>query len=99
MNYEIDEVDGIPFVFVKTTPYRGNGLDRIKNWYSFYRNLFRIYKEVIGRLGKPDLILASSVHPLTMVAGVQIAKRIGVPCICEIRESFGRAMGGCLANS
>lgn len=92
MNYEIDEVDGIPFVFVKTTPYRGNGLDRIKNWYSFYRNLFRIYKEVIGRLGKPDLILASSVHPLTMVAGVQIAKRIGVPCICEIRDLWPEAI-------
>ncbi len=90
--YEIADVDGIPFVFVRTTPYEGNGMDRIKNWYSFYRNLFRIYKAVIGKLGKPDLILASSVHPLTMAAGVQIAKKIKVPCICEVRDLWPEAI-------
>ncbi|MDE6925376.1 MAG: glycosyltransferase family 4 protein [Acetatifactor sp.] len=90
--YEIAKVDDIPFVFVKTTPYQGNGLDRIKNWYSFYRNLFRVYKSVIERLGRPDILLASSVHPLTMVAGVQIARKIKVPCICEVRDLWPEAI-------
>ena len=35
---------------------------------------------------KPDVILASSVHPLTLVAGLKLAKRSNVPCICEIRD-------------
>jgi len=90
--YEIAEVDAIPFVFVKTTPYQGNGLDRIKNWISFYGNLFRVYKPVMKKLGKPDIILASSVHPLTMVAGVQIARRLKLPCICEVRDLWPEAI-------
>lgn len=90
--YEIAEVDEIPFIFVKTSPYQGNGLDRIKNWFSFYCNLFRIYKKVMEKVGKPELILASSVHPLTMVAGVQIAKRMKVPCICEVRDLWPEAI-------
>ncbi|EKC51525.1 glycosyltransferase, partial [human gut metagenome] len=28
----------------------------------------------------------SSVHPLTLVAGLKLAKRSNVPCICEIRD-------------
>ncbi|MFZ3577508.1 glycosyltransferase family 4 protein [Virgibacillus sp. DJP39] len=84
--YTTDTVDNIPFVFVKTTPALGNGIDRVKNMGWFYLNLFSVAKEYVKQNGKPDLILASSVHPLTMVAGIQIAKKLGVPCICEVRD-------------
>lgn len=76
----------IPFVFVKTTPYTGNGIDRVKNMVYFYFNLKKAAREYANENGKPDVIIASSVHPLTMVAGIQIAKRLEVPCICEIRD-------------
>ncbi|WP_318506971.1 glycosyltransferase family 4 protein [Bacillus sp. T3] len=33
-----------------------------------------------------DVILASSVHPLTLVAGIKVAKKLGIPCICEVRD-------------
>ncbi|MEW8965925.1 glycosyltransferase, partial [Staphylococcus arlettae] len=36
--------------------------------------------------GRPDIILASSVHPLTLVAGIYIAKKFKVPCISEVRD-------------
>ena len=78
--------DGVAYVFVKTTPYKDNGLDRIKNMYSFYRNLFKASKAYLELSAKPDVILASSVHPLTLVAGIKIAKKINVPCICEVRD-------------
>jgi glycosyltransferase involved in cell wall biosynthesis len=84
--YVIKETNGIPFVFVKTSPYRGNGLSRIKNMFSFFLNLLLIAKRFAKAYGKPDVILASSVHPLTLVAGIKIAKRFGVPCICEVRD-------------
>lgn len=64
----------------------------------FYKNLFPAAKAYARKYGKPDIILASSVHPLTMVAGIQIAKRMKIPCICEVRDlwpeaifQFGRA--------
>ncbi|RLQ94804.1 glycosyltransferase family 4 protein [Falsibacillus albus] len=90
--YTIDILDNIPFVFVRTTTALGNGIDRVKNMGLFYLNLFSVVKEFVKLNGKPDVILASSVHPLTMVAGIKIAKKLGVPCICEIRDLWPEAI-------
>lgn len=90
--YSIDIKCNIPFIFVKTTKSIGNGIDRIKNMVLFYKNLFHIAKKYAKENGKPDVILASSVHPLTMVAGIKIAKKLGVPCICEIRDLWPEAI-------
>ena len=90
--YATDRLNGIPFVFVKTTTALGNGLDRVKNMGLFYWNLFSVAKEYAKENGKPDVIVASSVHPLTMVAGIKIAKKMNVPCICEIRDLWPEAI-------
>lgn len=84
--YCVDSVKDIPFVFVNTPDYKGNGRKRIINMLAFYRNLFHVAKEYARLNGKPDVILASSVHPLTLVAGIKIAKKFGIPCICEVRD-------------
>lgn len=90
--FKIEKTEYCPFIFVKTTPSSGNGLDRIKNMVYFYINLFKAAKEYIKIDGKPDIIIASSVHPLTMVAGIKIAKKLNVPCICEIRDLWPEAI-------
>lgn len=84
--YKTNEVNGIPYVFIKTPSYVGNGKQRIKNMIVFYRNLFPVAKEVAKIHGKPDVILASSVHPLTLIAGIKLAKKFGVRCVCEVRD-------------
>lgn len=84
--YLVDQNENIPFVFVKTTKYKKNGIKRISNMISFYMNLFPVAKKYAEEYGKPDVILASSVHPLTLVAGIKIAKKFGIPCICEVRD-------------
>ncbi|KGR76194.1 glycosyltransferase family 4 protein [Ureibacillus manganicus] len=84
--YTIEEVNHIPFVFIKTPKYDGNGKQRVNNMLAFYKNLFPVAKELAKIHGKPDVILASSVHPLTCVAGIKIAKKLGIPCVCEIRD-------------
>lgn len=91
-NYTEKTLDGIPFLFVKTSKAKGNGIDRIKNMSKFYLNLFPAAKKYAKVHGKPDVILASSVHPLTMVAGIKIAKKFGVPCICEVRDLWPEAI-------
>ncbi len=78
--------EGLPFVLVKTTDYRGNRMRRINNMVWFSWNLYNIARQYSKIYGKPDLILASSVHPLTLVAGIKVAQLFGVPCICEIRD-------------
>ncbi|MCL2637210.1 MAG: glycosyltransferase family 4 protein [Oscillospiraceae bacterium] len=84
--YLIHQEDKIPFVFIKTAEYKKNKLSRIFNMYSFYRNLFPVTKSYEKENGKPDVILASSAHPLTVIAGIKIAKKYKIPCICEIRD-------------
>jgi glycosyltransferase involved in cell wall biosynthesis len=84
--FVVDKVDGIPFVFVKTTTYKKNGFYRLKNMISFYKNLFPTARKYASKYGKPDVIIASSVHPLTLIAGIKIAKKFGIPCICEVRD-------------
>jgi glycosyltransferase involved in cell wall biosynthesis len=90
--YVLDTINGIPFIFVKTTPYQGNGLQRIRNMIAFYKNLFPVVKEYAKLNGKPDIIFASSVHPLTLVAGIKIAKKFGIPCICEVRDLWPESL-------
>lgn len=90
--YKTDEVDNIPFVFIKTPRYKGNGKQRLKNMISFYRNLLLVAEEYAEKRGKPDSILASSVHPLTLVAGIKIAKKFGIPCICEVRDLWPESL-------
>ena len=79
------EID-TPFVFVKARPYTGNGKQRVLNMVDFYRNVQKAAVEYAAKHGKPDVIYASSVHPLTLVAGIRLAKRFGVKCICEVRD-------------
>lgn len=85
-NYKADTTETIPYVFVKTSDYKGNGIARLKNMYNFYKNLYPVSNKIIEQFGKPNLIIASSVHPLTLVAGIKIAKKINIPCICEVRD-------------
>lgn len=90
--YTLKSVNEIPFVFIKTPSYTGNGKKRIFNMLAFYKNLFPVAKEYVKLYGVPDVILASSVHPLTLVAGIKIAKKFGVCCICEIRDLWPESL-------
>lgn len=85
-NYSTDSVNSIPFVFVNTPEYKGNGKKRVFNMISFYRGLLKVAEEFAKLNGEPDVIMASSVHPLTLIAGIKVAKKFGVPCICEVRD-------------
>lgn len=89
--YIEDICDNIPFIFIKTISSTGNGLKRILNMSLFYFNIFKVSKKILKN-SKPNVIIASSVHPLTMVAGIKIAKKIKVPCICEIRDLWPEAI-------
>jgi glycosyltransferase involved in cell wall biosynthesis len=84
--YIIKNNNKFSFIFVKSSPYKSNGLSRILNMFTFYKNLFSVTKNYVKQYEKPDIILASSVHPLTLLAGIKIARRYKIPCICEIRD-------------
>lgn len=84
--YVEKEYDGIKFRFIKTRSYKDNGKERILNFFDYYFNLKRIVKELIEKGDIPNLIYASSPHPLALMAGIQIAKRLKIKCIGEVRD-------------
>lgn len=86
------EEEGVPFVFVKTSKYQGNGLSRVRNMLSFFFGLLRISKRYARQYGRPDLIMGSSAHPLTSIAGILAARRFHVPVIVEVRDLWPEAI-------
>lgn len=83
---------GIRFIFIKTVKSRGNGIKRVLNMTSFYFNLMKVYKKLYTNKTKPNYVIGSSVHPLAMVAGIKISKKLGIPSISEIRDLWPEAI-------
>ncbi len=84
--------EGVPFVFVRTSRYQGNGLSRVRNMLSFFFGLLRLSKGYARKYGMPDLIMGSSAHPLTSIAGILVARRFHVPAIVEVRDLWPEAI-------
>lgn len=84
--YLVKDYDGITAVFVRTCGYENSGAKRVVNMVEFGARLPGIAKKYAKEHGRPDVIIASSPHPFTMLAGLKIAKKFGVPCICEVRD-------------
>lgn len=78
--------DGVKYVFVKTRSYEGNGKSRFFNMMDYYRIVRKTMDIYKANKCIPDIIIASSVHPLALLAGIKWGKKNKTPCICEIRD-------------
>lgn len=77
---------GVVYIPIKSTQYMGNGIGRVENMVVFSINLVRVCLEYAKIYGKPDVIYASSVHPLTVLVGEFLSKCFKVPCVGEVRD-------------
>ena len=84
--YLVKKYDEVEAVFIRTCGYENSARKRVANMFQFGMKLPKIAKLHAKRTEKPDIIIASSPHPFTMMAGLKIAKRFGIPCICEVRD-------------
>ena len=90
--FKKENSDGVDFIYVRTHSAKGNGINRVINMFDFAINLYRVAKKEADINGKPDVIIASSPHPLTMIVGNFLAKKLGIPCICEIRDLWPESL-------
>ncbi|WP_096437466.1 glycosyltransferase family 4 protein [Alteribacter populi] len=90
--FTVEDHSDVSFVFVKTPSSSKNTLARVKNMAAYYKNLHSVAKSYSKQYGKPDLIIASSPHPLAMIAGIKISKKLSVPCVCEVRDLWPEAI-------
>lgn len=72
------------FIYIKARNYSGNGKQRILNMIDYATGLMFVSKKFDQE--RPDVILASSVHPLTWIAGYRLAKRYDAKFIVETRD-------------
>lgn len=83
-HHRIEQHEGVTFLWVRTTPYVGNGPGRIRNMLEYS---FRVLQRATTHdLPPPDLLIGSSVHPLAVLAARQLAKRFAVPFVFEVRD-------------
>ncbi|EPI12589.1 glycosyltransferase family 4 protein [Enterococcus faecalis] len=79
----IKKQEGITFVFVKCSEYQKENVKaRVKNMIDFAIRVVRYGK----KLEKPDIVYASSAHPLTLISGIRLSKYFKIPCISEVRD-------------
>lgn len=76
----------IPHVFVRSYSSSGNGIGRVFNMLSYYKNLKKVAKQLGQNGEKPDIIIASSPHPLSLLGGIKVADYFNIPIINEVRD-------------
>ncbi|NLK63271.1 MAG: glycosyltransferase family 4 protein [Fusobacteria bacterium] len=94
-DYIVKKYSNVPFIFLKTNNYYGNGKKRIINMYQYFKQVIKLTKKI--NIEKPDVIFATSPHPLTWLAGYFLAKRYKVKLIVETRDLWPEVlihMGG-----
>lgn len=83
--FQFESVEGVPFLWIKGNSYKGNGLFRLMNIFTFIIGLF-IKSISISRNFKPQVVIASSTYPLDIFPAWLIAKLTGSRLIFEVHD-------------
>jgi glycosyltransferase involved in cell wall biosynthesis len=86
----LEVFEGVPFLWLWTPTYAGNGIRRIANMLVY--TALALAAPFLGRIPAPDAIIGSSVHPLAAWAGAVLARRYGVPFVFEIRDLWPQSL-------
>ncbi len=88
--YRRESIDGIEFIWVRTPPYhRGNDWRRVVNMLSYSICVIPLGIRIRKR---PDVILASSPHPFSGLAGYILAKTRGARFVFEVRDLWPQTL-------
>ena len=86
----LETISGVPFFWVRTPQYSGNGGGRLLNMLAY------TWQAVLNRtsraLTRPDVVIGSSVHPFAAVAGIFLARRFKVPFVFEVRDLWPQTL-------
>lgn len=86
----LTEFDGVPFLWIRTPQYEGNGGGRMGNMLAY--SFRALLPSATRGLARPDVIVGSSVHPFAAWAGALLAKRFGVPFVFEVRDLWPQTL-------
>ncbi|MEE1867164.1 glycosyltransferase family 4 protein [Pseudomonas auratipiscis] len=86
----LDHYNGIPFLWLRTTEYEGNGAARMRNMLEYSLSVLK--PGALAALDKPDVIIGSSVHPFAAAAGAILGWRHKVPFVFEVRDLWPQTL-------
>ncbi len=69
--WKAEDYDGVRFIWLRTTPYKGNDWRRVINMLSYAWRAFWVGKSFKDR---PDVIIGVSVHPLAALSAYILSK-------------------------
>ena len=78
----VQHIDGVAYHWYATPAYVGNGVGRVKNIWSFLRQVW-LDAPRLARTFEPDVVIASSTYPMDIWVAHRIAKlarKQGKPC-------------------
>ncbi len=89
-NYQRENIDGVEFAWLRTSPYYGgNDWRRVVNMLSY---TFRVVPLALKLKEKPDVVMASSPHPFAGLAGWLLAKLKGAAFVFEVRDLWPQTL-------
>jgi len=85
-----ETVDGVPFLWLPTRPYQGNGAARLWNMLGFAR---QVRRHLLPHLdGPPQVVVGSSPHLFGAQAALRLAQGLGVPFVLELRDVWPQSL-------
>ena len=78
-------IDGIAYRWLPTPPYQGNGLGRVKNIWSFCRQVWAMTDRLVADF-QPDAVIASSTYPMDIWVARRIARRAKARLVFEVHD-------------
>lgn len=86
--FSTEWLDGVRFVWLRTTPYYGNTWRRQLNMLSFLAAIVVVQI----RFERPDVVIGSTVHPFAAFGGWLVAKLRGAEFVFEIRDLWPQTL-------
>jgi glycosyltransferase involved in cell wall biosynthesis len=88
--YRDEKIEGVPFRWIRTPEYRGNGIGRIINMLAYTARM--LLPRYTRGLSAPNIVIGSSVHPFAALAGAFLARRYRVPFVFEVRDLWPQTL-------
>lgn len=78
------KIEGVDYIWYPTPVYDGNGVSRVKNIFSFLRQVW-LDKDLTKNF-KPDVVIASSTYPMDIWVAHSIAKKHKAKLVFEVHD-------------
>jgi glycosyltransferase involved in cell wall biosynthesis len=79
------QLSGVSYHFYDTPPYQGNGLGRVKNIWSFCRQVWKD-ADILAREFEPDVVIASSTYPMDVWVARRVARLAQAKLVYEVHD-------------